>query len=166
MKEHLAEMLFAFDAFCTERGLRYFLSGGTLLGAVRHKGFIPWDDDIDVNMPREDCEKLMELTGGHIGNYVLVEPNAGTYRSAYHWKLNDPSIIIRNKNGKCYPIFMDIFPIEGLPNTEFGTKLHYAHIGIWKQMFLTQRKPMGFPWSKPIHKMTLGVGKLVAKAMG
>lgn len=58
IQAELFAMLCAFDKVCIERGLRYSLDGGTLLGAVRHKGFIPWDDDIDVIVPRPDFDKL------------------------------------------------------------------------------------------------------------
>lgn len=132
-KEHLLEMMSAFDAFCKENGLRYYLSGGTLLGAVRHKGFIPWDDDVDVNMPRPDCEKLMELSGGHIGNYILNPPNYMEGYHAYHYKLYDDSILVGKKKGagltgKVYPIFMDIFPIDGLPDTEEENIKYYEEL--------------------------------------
>ena len=69
------DMLDALAAFCDANGLRYFLSGGTLIGAIRHKGFIPWDDEIDVNMPRPDCERLYKLTGGRLNDYVIAGPD-------------------------------------------------------------------------------------------
>ena len=55
------EILDVIHQVCTEYGLRYSLAYGTLIGAVRHKGFIPWDDDIDLIMPREDYEKLLTI---------------------------------------------------------------------------------------------------------
>ncbi len=139
LKKHLLDMLVAFDAFCTEHGLRYYLSGGTLLGAVRHQGFIPWDDDIDVNMPRPDCEKLMELSGGQIGGYILNPPNYTDLYHAYHWKLFDDSILITKQlggetMGKVYAPFIDIFPIDGLPDTEAGNVRHYWRIRFWKRI--------------------------------
>ena len=60
--EELA-MLVEFGDLCKREGLRYSLAGGTLLGAVRHKGFIPWDDDIDVSMPRPDFDSLVRAQG-------------------------------------------------------------------------------------------------------
>ena len=57
----LLELLTAFDAFCTENGIRYSLASGTLLGAVRHHGFIPWDDDADVMMDRNSYERFLSV---------------------------------------------------------------------------------------------------------
>lgn len=63
-KESMLKMLEALADVCEKNGIRYYLDGGTLIGAARHKGFIPWDDDIDVMMPKPDCLKLKRMFGG------------------------------------------------------------------------------------------------------
>ena len=63
----LLEILKVVDKFCKEKGLRYSIAYGTLLGAVRHKGFIPWDDDIDILMPRPDFERFVSEFGKEPG---------------------------------------------------------------------------------------------------
>lgn len=118
----LAELkiLVAFDKICKIENLRYSLAGGTLLGAVRHKGFIPWDDDIDVCMPRPDYEKLVSLIGEKdiSDRYCFItdrEKNA-----AYPFlKLLDKDIGIQIKGYKEVPnLWIDIFPVDGLPNED------------------------------------------------
>ena len=70
-------ILIEFDKYCLNNDLTYFLCGGTLLGCIRHKGFIPWDDDIDVFMPRSDYEKFYELT---LNNPIKENLLTSTYR--------------------------------------------------------------------------------------
>ena len=73
MQNRMILILKYFIQLCESNGLRYWCAGGTMLGAVRHKGFIPWDDDIDVFMPRSDYERLFELWPkiGDLKNYCL-----------------------------------------------------------------------------------------------
>jgi lipopolysaccharide cholinephosphotransferase len=161
LKVSLLEMLLEFDAFCQEHCLTYYLSGGTLLGAVRHKGFIPWDDDIDVNMPRPDCEKLMQLSGGKIGKCTLVPPNNASLTFAYHWKLYGDDILVSKRvnsarsgiGNKIYPAFMDIFPIEGLPDDHDKACLHYQEIKKIKRKARFQAFMPRYRGRNPIQKM-------------
>lgn len=116
---------------CEENGLRYYLSGGTLLGAVRHKGFIPWDDDIDINMPRPDFNKLMEITGGRIGDNIEIGSFGGPISHSVPFpRAYDTDYLMRleseEKRVRAYTnVSIDIFPIDGLPDSEKLSRVHY-----------------------------------------
>jgi lipopolysaccharide cholinephosphotransferase len=144
------DMLDTIVDFCKQNNLRYYLSGGTLLGAVRHKGFIPWDDDIDINMPRPDIEKMYSISGGKIGKYELSKGGEDPYSPACQWyRLYSDEIIIENFYGGAsdtpfyHPIFVDIFPIEGFPDSDVLSQLYS-----WKLIFI--RKMLGVSWHKGI----------------
>ena len=115
------EILVQFDSICQKNDLRYSLGGGTLLGAVRHKGFIPWDDDIDVMMPRPDYEKFLEVCksqdlGFCLTTYDTVEGYNGLFA-----KIWDPKTIIIDDLMKMnfkLGVNIDIFPIDGLGDTK------------------------------------------------
>lgn len=117
------ELLKNFITICKENNLHYYLMGGTLLGAVRHKGFIPWDDDIDLFMPRPEYDKLINLIKD---NKITLTNN----RDFHSFELkNDyvPFLKFVNKNipvniNDKYALdkylWIDIFPIDGLPSNE------------------------------------------------
>ena len=73
IKQLQLNILDVFDAFCREHGLRYQLAYGTLIGAVRHKGYIPWDDDIDLVMPIEDYKRMTEIVNARNDNGMMDE---------------------------------------------------------------------------------------------
>ena len=79
LKKIELEMLIYLDQLCKKENLRYYICGGTLLGAVRHKGFIPWDDDIDVVMPRPDYQKLIDQWKDDERYRLLSERDRGYY---------------------------------------------------------------------------------------
>ena len=116
--EELA-MLVEFDAFCRREGLRYSLAGGTLLGAVRHKGFIPWDDDIDLTMPRPDYERLITLgKAGRLPSGLSIAPFSGDWDYPVFIKLLNQSIAVdAHYEGGVGSLWLDILPIDGLPDS-------------------------------------------------
>ena len=117
----LLELLLQIDRICRHHGLRYYLFYGTLLGAIRHCGFIPWDDDADVIMPREDYEKFLRIAKGELSeNYFLQFHKSDKYYRNPFAKLrkNNTTFIvpehahIRMHHG----VFVDIFPLDELPD--------------------------------------------------
>lgn len=121
LKGLLVDMLKWFHNFCKENSLRYYIVGGTMLGAARHKGFIPWDDDIDVAMPDADYKKLAELLKDAEGRYVLETPDSSANDYFYSFsKLYDTqtTLVENTKYQVKRGIYLDIFPLVGMGNTE------------------------------------------------
>jgi len=121
------------DAFCKEKGLRYSLSGGSLLGAVRHKGFIPWDDDVDVLMPRPDYERfIQEFNGTHPYYRVENYRNVPDYPVIFSKLVDKRTKLKERKNSMiCFGVFVDLFAVDGQPSdyNEFETfEKEYAHL--------------------------------------
>lgn len=120
IKDSLFQLLCAFADYCDENGLRYFLCGGTLLGAIRHKGFIPWDDDIDVLMPRPDYNKLIELFSKNAikGNYeILCIENKNSIFPFAKFVKKDVKVKTEFNDLDKY-LWVDIFPLDGIPESE------------------------------------------------
>lgn len=127
-KEKLLETFDAFDAFCKANNINYYAAYGTLIGAVRHKGLIPWDDDIDVYMLRPDYEKFCALKGKVKGHYDIMDVNDENY-----WLLSMAKFVDVNttlQEHEQFPlvlgIYIDIFPLDELEsNTDIKYKQKY-----------------------------------------
>ena len=140
-----------FDCFCREHNLRYYAIGGTLLGAMRHQGFIPWDDDIDIGMPRADYEKLKAFEG-KIYDHYTIETYVSTAKD-YCYPASkvfdtDTTLIEHKRYNVSRGVFLDIFPIDGVGNNLEQAKQNYKKIGNLYRYFLTKvaavRKGRGF----------------------
>lgn len=108
------DILDKIHAFCTEHGIRYSLGGGTLLGAVRHKGYIPWDDDIDIMLPRPDYERFLKEFDGKYAELNLQHYGNDNTCCIPFAKVYDNRTVLIEKLQKS-GIYIDVFPIDGLP---------------------------------------------------
>lgn len=141
VKNTLLGVLIYFDKICKEYNLRYTLDAGTLLGAVRHQGFIPWDDDIDVAMPYSDYKKLIKL-GDKISNkshfklygYNLDKDRHDCYVYPY-MKLEDTNTVMvsktmRDRGGA----WVDIFPLNHVPKKFSDYNKSVKKIKFWLKL--------------------------------
>lgn len=133
-----AELLHIFDKLCSKYHLRYWLDSGTLLGSVRHGGFIPWDDDMDVMMPREDYDKVIPLMKAEMEKYGIVVRWGGYYddlgymaRLAFGYKTIETGI------------WMDIFPADfcdsELPAAEIECAIK-RNISVYQKYYSSHEK--------------------------
>ncbi|MBQ4569943.1 MAG: LicD family protein [Ruminococcus sp.] len=124
------EILRELDRVCRKHNLRYYVVGGTLIGAVRHKGFIPWDDDIDVSMPRKDFDKLCRIAKEEFADDFFLQTRK-TDKNCYFYYAK------LRKNGTYFGedkfehttlhkgIFMDIFPLDYIPDNKALQKIFF-----------------------------------------
>lgn len=126
---------------CKRHGLCIYAEGGTLLGAIRHKGYIPWDDDIDLTMMRDDYDKLMALTGEFSHPYFLQNVYTDTHYTHRHAQLrNSETACWSQKEKGCAKhgnqgIFIDIFPSDDMPMNPRAFARYYKKEGLARQKF-------------------------------
>ena len=109
------------DSFCKEHGINYCINYGTLIGAIRHKGFIPWDDDIDLSMTRENYERFIQLFSEKQSRYQILSLETDDQYFNNFIKIVDPTTkIIDTRNTKTYDsgVFIDIFPMDTFNDTK------------------------------------------------
>lgn len=140
------DMLVYFDEFCREHGLRYYLAGGTLIGAVRHKGFIPWDEDIDLHMPRPDYDRLPALWKEYADTetYTLcITDREHNFRHHVYTICNNNTTMIEERTvNDDIPqgIRIDILPWDGVPANRFKSGIQFLW-AILYSIYNVQRLP-------------------------
>ncbi len=130
VQEKEIELLKIFSEICEQHNLTYYALGGTLLGAIRHGGFIPWDDDMDLGMPREDYDKFIEISGSVLPKHVLLKQHTDNLGNT---SIRDTSTVITFGTTDCNP-FLDIFPLDGFPEKGLSKWTHEKHILFYRML--------------------------------
>ncbi|QLH74251.1 MAG: LicD family protein [Methanomassiliicoccales archaeon] len=130
------EILIEFDKICKKHGLKYFLFCGTLLGAVRHNGFIPWDDDLDLVMMRDDYEKLLKLPASELPpNISIISSKSHKNFPFYYSKMMNlnTKFVERSTSKLDIPkgIFIDIFPLDYAPINKYERYIYWKLVSIF-----------------------------------
>lgn len=144
--------------FCKENKLRFSISSGTLIGAVRHKGYIPWDDDIDVFMPREDYMRFENVFPSLYKDRYKLE---SLYRNK-KWHLSFAKLCdirtieqLDSRNTVPYGVFVDIFPVDDVPDDDREFKSYMKKLG-WMRFLLNDvRKTL--PHMSTMHKIGIKI---------
>ncbi len=128
-KKIMLDILIEFDQICKKNNLTYWLDAGTLLGAIRHKGFIPWDDDIDVAMPRNDYNKFLKIYKKDLSSHLFLQTRESDPEfSLYYAKIRNTNTLFIEKQEKernikyNQGIFIDIFPVNYI-----NTKINHIY---------------------------------------
>lgn len=139
LKQIQLDLLDVVDTFCREKGLTYYLFVGTLLGAVRHKGYIPWDDDIDICMVREDYDRFFKefnLSNDHHVKAICHETSNNYYLAS--GKVIDTRTVLKEKIDAKLSIgvFIDIFPMDRLPDDQIVIKDFNRKLNVYRKLLL------------------------------
>lgn len=167
-KQVMLGILLEFTKFCDRHGLMYYLDAGTLIGAVRHKGFIPWDDDIDVNMPYCDYDKFIYITkqsGGYMTEHLRVEyPEETIYPFL---KISDDRTILvefPEKNPMEVGVYIDVFPKYGIKDKKWKSRMA-CKISELLGLFHWFSSYSIYAWRRPGHnilkKTMAAIGRLL-----
>lgn len=125
------ELFKKFAEFCKENNIKYYALGGTLLGAVRHEGFIPWDDDMDIGIPREDYDRFIKLCDKNKINFELHTFENDPKHIRYFARIEDPSVKIKRTDNLTEEIssaWIDVFPLDGMPNNKVLRNIHKNYL--------------------------------------
>lgn len=128
LREIQLQMMDKIHEFCESHNIRYSLGGGTLLGAVRHKGYIPWDDDIDIMLPRPDYDRFIrEFEGAYKDLNIQHLGNDDTCCIPFA-KVYDNRTVLIEKHQRS-GVYIDVFPVDGLPEEQYILD----YIGQWNK---------------------------------
>lgn len=134
--------------FCCQNNIEYFLTYGTLIGAIRHQGYIPWDDDIDIEMTRPNYEKFIKLFNGYYPDLKICAPELDcNYYAPYANVYNANTILYEGNNGHngfSLGIKIDVFPIDGVPDNKKGYDKFFNKAKLINTLLIFKRYPLSY----------------------
>ena len=150
-KAIMLAMMDYIDSFCKENHIQYFLYGGSLIGAVRHQGYIPWDDDIDICMMRKDYDVFLSQFNDPNNRYCLVSPENNPAFYLPTAKIYDSATVLNERvpGGINIGVFIDVFPLDYCSDDytqtcKFGRKIgKYRKIVDVKNISITKKRKWG-----------------------
>jgi len=164
IQDILFDMMIHFHELCQKHNLTYFMIGGTMLGAVRHGDFIPWDDDLDVGLPRRDYERLISLPESEWPENIEILSMENTQTFPYNFAkiVNKNTTIVEDIGGRGYVmgIYMDVFPLDGAGNSMGQAKRRIAMVKLLRVCTLIcySRKTSDNFWKNLLKSIIRTVG--------
>lgn len=156
------DVLEVIDKFCSENSIRYSLACGTFLGAIRHKGYIPWDDDIDIYVPREDYERLIRIFPKELNNVKLISmERESKWNRAYAQAYDCRTIMDEHANMPIkIGVYIDVYPIDSVPDSDSEWHIYNRIRRILIRCY--ELKYIPITWNRSVMKNTiLIIGKLL-----
>jgi lipopolysaccharide cholinephosphotransferase len=133
------EALKEIQAICAKNGIKFYMRGGSVMGAIKYKGFIPWDDDMDIAIPRPDFEKFVSVFSQDWSDKFWM----ASYRNGDQIHAYFPRILIKEKFRKSVNLpsnnhlgfsIIDVLPLDGVPSSAFGRKLFKYHVAAYRAL--------------------------------
>lgn len=167
---HIAELKIAkyFIDICEKNNLEYFMLGGTFLGAVRHKGFIPWDDDMDFGMPRPDYEKLYTILGSMKTERFVFKNFKNSDIKTYFSRIEDPEFKVVDYSAQVHDVrsaWIDIFPLDGVPENRVKKRIYEFRV-LFARLLLQYSQfdeivNQNLPGRKKNEQILINLGKFI-----
>lgn len=140
MQEIELNILKKVHSFCIENGIKYYLTYGTLIGAIRHDGFIPWDDDIDIIMLRDQYDRFLRLfpeKADEMGLFLASPYSSDHYYPHEYSKVCDSSTILIERMSKIdsnLGVYIDVFPLDNVPDGKIQSRIFHLKTRLFRRL--------------------------------
>lgn len=139
IQTHVMDILHVLIDIFEEENIHYYMLGGTMLGAVRHHGFIPWDDDVDLGVLRHDYERFLKMCEGKLPSYMKLRTyRDDSYHHYYYARIVDTRYHIKRMGSikeRQEELWIDIFPLDGMPAGKIATGVHKCNLLVTRLLY-------------------------------